>query len=304
MKWAFLFVILFILVIILSFWLIDLEIQIHKITGQLHTALDADRKELITISLGDKSIERLTENINQLIIKENDSILEIKRRENKLKENISCLSHDLRTPLTSIRGYLKLMENASEKERDNYMEVVFKKSLKLESLIDEFYQISLLEDGRYLFEYENIDISELLTEILLENYSLFKEKNIIPEIDLPDQSVLIYADKKACIRIIQNLLFNALEETTGGVQIQLIQTDKTINLTVQNPINNLEIPEPDKLFERFYTRDKSRKNGRSGQGLYVVKKLLAEMKCEEPQVHIADNCFSISVKWKSLEHVL
>ena len=146
MEWAFLFLILVILVIILSISLISLKIQIYRVTGQLHTVLSESKKEIVTISLGDRGLEHLVELINKIVAKENKNFIEIKHREDKLKENISCLSHDLRTPLTSIRGYLKLLETAPEEKRDKYMEALFGKALRLERLIDDFYQISLLRN--------------------------------------------------------------------------------------------------------------------------------------------------------------
>lgn len=282
----------------LSVSLFNLKLQINKVTGRLKAILKGETKELVTISLGDKNLEALTEAINDIVIKYSDNLIEIKRHEDTLKENIACLSHDLRTPLTSIRGYLQLLESSSEEKRAEYINVLHKKAVRLERLIEDYYQISLLDNQNYFLEYEVINISDLLTEILLENYSLFAEKDILPEIDLPENMVYIYADRTACVRIIQNLLFNALGETSGGIHIQLAEADGKACLTVKNPVSDFAISELDKIFERFYMKDKARRNGHSGQGLYVVKKLLAEMKCDEPQVRVSDNCFSISVKWK------
>lgn len=303
MEWAFLFLILVILVIILSISLISLKIQIYRVTGQLHTVLSDSKKEIVTISLGDRGLEHLVELINKIVAKENKNFIEIKHREDKLKENISCLSHDLRTPLTSIRGYLKLLETAPEEKRDKYMEALFGKALKLERLIDDFYQISLLEDGRYSFEYEDVDISELLTEILLENYPLFEEKGITPVIDLPKQSVLIRVDKKACVRIIQNLLFNALNETAGNVSVQLHVLEGMSELIISNSVRNKMI-DVNKIFERFYVNDKSRCNGNTGQGLYIVKELLEKMGCRPAMVQLENNRFSISIIFEKADGVL
>lgn len=295
------FVVLVIWIIILSVSLIKLKMQISKVTGKLKRILKGETKGLVTISLGNKDLEYLTETINDIVIKYNDTIIDMKRHEDALKENIAGLSHDLRTPLTSIRGYLQLLEGSSDGERTQYINVLLKKSLRLEKLIDDYYQISLLDNERYLFEYETINISDLLTEILLENYSIFTEKNILPELDIQEEVFYIYADRTACVRIIQNLIFNALEETSGGIKIQLREIEGKICFIIENPIDDFEILEIDRIFERFYMKDKARGGGHSGQGMYIVKKLLMEMKCDEPQVSIRDNYFSISVKWKIVD---
>ncbi|MBD5548267.1 MAG: HAMP domain-containing histidine kinase [Lachnospiraceae bacterium] len=285
-------------VLILSVSLINLKLQINRVTGRLKAILKGETKELVTISLGDKNLECLTEAINDIVIKYSDNMIDIKRQEERLKENISCLSHDLRTPLTSIRGYLQLLESSSEEKSAEYIKVLHKKAVRLGRLIEDYYQISLLDNQNFFFEYEVINISDLLTEILLENYSLFAEKELVPEIDIPQKMICIYADRTACVRIIQNLIFNTLDETSGDMHIQLAEADDKVCLTVKNPVNNFALSELDRIFERFYMKDKARRNGHSGQGLYVVKKLLTEMKCDEPQVSVRDNCFSISVKWK------
>lgn len=303
MKQIFIIIVLTLLtivVIILSVLLINLKLQINKITNKLKIILRGETKELVTISLVDKNLECLAETINDIVIKYNDNIIDIKRHEDILKENIACLSHDLRTPLTSIRGYLQLLESSPDNKRLEYINVLHKKAFRLERLIEDYYQISLLDNENYFLEYETINISDLLTEILLENYSLCEEKNISPKIDIIKNTIYIYADKTACIRIIQNLFFNALDQTCGGIYIQLMEADNKICLIVSNPVNNFTISDIDKIFDRFYMKDKARRYGHSGQGLYIVKKLLIEMNCDEPQVSIKDNFFSISVKWNIL----
>ncbi len=291
-------VLLFIIVIILSVLLISFKIQIKKVTNKLKIILEDGTKELVTISLGDKCLENLAEIINDILIKYSRQLIDIKRQENILKENIACLSHDLRTPLTSIKGYLKLMKNSPSDKIPEYINVLDKKAFRLGRFIEDYYQISLLDNNNYSFEYETIDICSLLTEILLENYALFKEKTISPVIDIPDGIVYIYSDKTACIRIIQNLLFNALDKTSGGIDIQLVKEYSKICLVVRNPVNASVIPCTSRVFDRFYMEDGTLGNGHSGQGLYIVKKLLTEMGCEEPAASISDNCFSIYVKWK------
>ena len=167
-------------------------------------------------------VEHLVEIINQIVSKDNIYLGEIQKKENELKENISCLSHDLRTPLTSIRGYLQLLSSAPDEKRAEYISALSGKALRLERLIDDFYQISLLEAGQYPFYYEKVELCSLLTEILLDNYSIFSVNGIEPQIEIPNMDIYLNADRKACIRIIQNLIFNAVTSTTNNVVIQLI----------------------------------------------------------------------------------
>ena len=223
-----------------------------------------------------------------------------KKRENELKENISCLSHDLRTPLTSIRGYLQLLSSAPDEKRAEYISALSGKALRLERLIDDFYQISLLEAGQYPFYYEKVELCSLLTEILLDNYSIFSVNGIEPQIEIPNMDIYLNADRKACIRIIQNLIFNAVTSTTNNVVIQLINIADSVQLCIKNPVASIPTEEYSKLLERFYVADVSRSNGTSGQGLYIVKKLLLMMNCTNPIIEIHDHNFMITIDFSPL----
>ena len=271
MGWAILFLVLVVLVIILSISLINWKMQIHKVNVQLNAILNGETKKLVTISLTDRRLEHLVEIINQIVSKDNIYLGEIRKKEDELKENISCLSHDLRTPLTSIRGYLQLLSSAPDEKRQEYISALSGKALRLERLIDDFYQISLLEAGQYPFYYGKVELCSLLTEILLDNYSTFSVNGIEPQIEIPDVNIYLNADRKACIRIIQNLIFNAITSTTSNVVVQLIYNTDSVQLCIKNPIATIPTEEYSKLLERFYVADISRSNGTSGQGLYIVK---------------------------------
>ena len=280
--------------------LISWKIQIYKVIVQLNAILNRKTKKLVTVSLSDRRLEHLVEIINQIVSKDNIYLGEIQKKENELKENISCLSHDLRTPLTSIRGYLQLLSSAPDEKRAEYISALSGKALRLERLIDDFYQISLLEAGQYPFYYEKVELCSLLTEILLDNYSIFSVNGIEPQIEIPNMDIYLNADRKACIRIIQNLIFNAVTSTTNNVVIQLINIADSVQLCIKNPVASIPTEEYSKLLERFYVADVSRSNGTSGQGLYIVKKLLLMMNCTNPIIEIHDHNFMITIDFSPL----
>ena len=111
---------------------------------------------------------------------------------------------------------------------------------------------------------------------------------------------LTNADRKACIRIIQNLIFNAVTSTTNNVVIQLINIADSVQLCIKNPVASIPTEEYSKLLERFYVADVSRSNGTSGQGLYIVKKLLLMMNCTNPILEIHDHNFMITIDFSPL----
>ena len=132
------------------------------------------------------------------------------------------------------------------------------------------------------------------------NYSIFSVNGIEPQIEIPNMDIYLNADRKACIRIIQNLIFNAVTSTTNNVVIQLINIADSVQLCIKNPVASIPTEEYSKLLERFYVADVSRSNGTSGQGLYIVKKLLLMMNCTNPIIEIHDHNFMITIDFSPL----
>lgn len=128
---------------------------------------------------------------------------------------------------------MQLLSSAPDEKRQEYISALSGKALRLERLIDDFYQISLLEAGQYPFYYGKVELCSLLTEILLDNYSTFSVNGIEPQIEIPDVNIYLNADRKACIRIIQNLIFNAITSTTSNVVVQLIYNTDSVQLCIK-----------------------------------------------------------------------
>ena len=120
------------------------------------------------------------------------------------------------------------------------------------------------------------------------------------DVEIPNMDIYLNADRKACIRIIQNLIFNAVTSTTNNVVIQLINIADSVQLCIKNPVASIPTEEYSKLLERFYVADVSRSNGTSGQGLYIVKKLLLMMNCTNPIIEIHDHNFMITIDFSPL----
>lgn len=298
MFWIFILTLLFLMIFI--FKLVCWKKQIRKINIQLQEILNEKTQKFITLTLMDKDLEKMTVMINELAERERISMGQAQIKEEKQKENITCLTHDLRTPLTSIRGYLELMQNASDEKRAQYMEALVGKAIRLEQLINDFYQISLLDDNEISYKKEMIELNKLVTEVILDNHFLFENRKIIPEIQLAEEDIFLDSDKTALTRIFQNLIINAIRSTAGILSIRLITNDRELKVSIQNSMKEDFCLDSTKIFDRFYSGDISRGNGNSGQGLYIVKKLLAQLGCEEPRVNITKESFEIIVNLSNI----
>lgn len=268
-------ILLSISVILLLFYILYLKNQIKSIGKQLENISEGKTEKKIDISLLDKDIETLAININRNIDFQRQLRIDILRNEEKLKDSIANISHDLRTPLTSIMGYLQLLDkselNSKQKER---IDILKKKSELLQNLITSFFEITIIENDNVSVKLEKVNLNNFLSDAMLSNIYSFKNANIEPIFDLPGTTIFVETDKLILQRIIQNLISNTLKYAFGYIKISLVQNEH-VELSFQNRIKDTENINVDLLFEKFYTADKSRSSGSTGLGLAIVK-LLAE----------------------------
>ena len=215
--------------------------------------------------------------LNQYNIRQRQAVAGVLRNEEYLKESVANISHDLRTPLTVILGHLQLLQKENlESSQAQRVKVIFSKAEKMKELVETFYDLSILEEQQTVPEKEKFNISNMLINLITENAVALEKENILPEINLPDYSIYVYSDKNMVERILQNLLTNAIKYSVGTIKITLMEKENNnIIFTIENPMSDSSEIDCNRLFDRFYTGDKSRHNGSTGLGLAVVKTLVA-----------------------------
>lgn len=263
------------LFLILLFKHIRLKRQIRNLSKQMKELTCGNSEKMLDIFLIDKDLERLAGILNLYNDKQRQTVSGALRHEEYLKESIANISHDLRTPLTVILGHLQLLKRENlAKGQAQRIETVLHKAERMQELVETFYDLSVLDAEQITPQRENFNLSNLLINLITENAPALEAKNIAPEIDLPDCSVFLYSDRSMVERILQNLLTNATRYSSGTIKISLSQKrNGRISFTIENSVKNSSALNPDRLFERFYTGDKSRNNGGTGLGLAVVKLL-------------------------------
>ena len=271
---------------------ISLKKQLRKIEKQIYS------KERVNITLNDKDVERLAETINTTMQVQKQLRIDIMNREERLKQNISDIAHDLRTPLASIRGYITLLKNCTEQEKKEYLNIIERKSEELNLLINNFYEVSLYDNSSLGIQTTSIDIVQIIMEIVISNYSLIKNNEIEINNRLPEKQIKIYGEEIICKRIIQNLISNSIKYSTGYISIELDEFDNEVIFIIRNSVLDLKKSELEHLFERFYTVDKSRNSSGSGLGLYIVKLLLEKIGGEVKVVSLEGDILSISIMFK------
>ena len=272
---------------------ISLKKQLRKIEKQVYN------KERVNITLNDKDIEKLAAAINNNMQEQKQVEIDIMNREERLKQNISDIAHDLRTPLASIRGYITLLDNCTEQEKKEYINIIERKSEELNLLINNFYEISLFDNSSLKIQTTSIDIVQVIMEIVISNYALIKNNEIEIDNRLPEKQIKIYGEELTCKRIIQNLISNSIKYSNGYISIQLDEFDNEVIFTIKNSVLELKESDLEHLFERFYTVDKSRNRSGSGLGLYIVKLLLKKIGGEVRDISLEDGILSISIMFKA-----
>ena len=227
----------------------------------------------------DRDLEALVEEINLIFDSKQKVVAEKNKTEEELRASIANMSHDLRTPLTSIMGYLQMvrLENVSENDKKEYMGIVEKRTKSLQQLISSFYDLSRIEGNEYNFDYKKINLSNILCENIALFYNDFINNNIEPIIEIDENIKEIISDESAIARIFSNLIGNMIKHGESFVKITLKQQEDLIITEFINKATGLTEENVDKLFERFYTVDKSRSDRNTGLGLYITKVLVEKL---------------------------
>ncbi|TCZ78477.1 HAMP domain-containing histidine kinase [Paenibacillus albiflavus] len=242
--------------------------------GNLHYRIPISR----TDELG-----KVAANINAMAEKMEIQIQKERQIEKSKMDLITGVSHDLRTPLTSIIGYLELLINRvcqNEQEQERFIDIIYKKSLQLKNLIDDLFEYTRLTNSEAKFETDQVDIQELLTQILAEYQPFAKELGVTVETCLTIKTLPISMDPEKIRRAVDNLLMNALKFSVkpGVVRVSMDERFPSVIIKIENEGTPISMEQEGLLFERFYKADLSRaaqsiQNG-SGLGLSIAKNII------------------------------
>ena len=235
----------------------------------------------ITVGGRDGAMSRLAEEINKSIDKSIEAEAAYIRADSELRNAIADMSHDLRTPLTSIMGYLQLIRDGDVGPADKaeYLGIVERRAVSLQNLICSFYDLSRLQAGEYRFEYKSINMGNMLEDITASFYNDFVNRGIEPSIDIDMSTPKVIADENAVARIYQ---------TVEGDCLKTVFTNDCENMTEEDAV---------RIFDRFFTADRMRTGQNTGLGLAITRELTEQMG-HIVSSEYADGCLSVIIRWK------
>lgn len=276
--------------------------EVRKIVKQLQLYNNRKTNKKIDITLIDQDIEHLGVEVNRLI---DLYVMENRKRvlfEKEQRQTVANMSHDLRTPLTSIIGYIQIAnnENLSEVEKEELLAIAFDRAKRLERLLNDFFELSVLESTDYELKLQRINLTKLLTEVLVSFYDRFQEKRLEPTIEGLENNVTIFADHSAVTRVIENLLSNTLKHADGNIMIRLEEQNGVASLMITNDALSLTEQDVQHMFDRFYMADQSRSGKSTGLGLSIVKSLMEKMNGSISS-KLNDGQLSIICEWKTVK---
>ncbi|WP_124042321.1 sensor histidine kinase [Clostridium perfringens] len=289
-----------ILIVLLIIFILKTK-EINRLTSELKKLNREGKIEKLRLSLPNKNIENLIVEINTLIDDKRKMENIYKGKDMELREAIANMSHDLRTPLTSIMGYVYLLndDKLGEEERKEYIEILDKKSAVLNDLITNFYGLSRIQADQYEIKFEPVNLELVLGEIIAAFYETLDYKFGEPEINIEEGLGPVLGDKQALNRIFTNLIENMIKHGEGEVKISLKKKNKYIVMEFSNKAEDLESKDVNRIFEKFFTKDRMRTGQNTGLGLAIVK-LLVEKQGQKIEAKKVGNRLVINIIW-SLE---
>ena len=242
--------------------------QLKEISQKLEKIQDTDSDENIMMFTDEQALMELLVQINRLLENQRKMKVDYRRSQISAKKMLSNISHDIKTPMTVILGYLEIMRINGDKE-DEMLLKVEQKAKRVMELINQFFTLAKLEAGDMELEISRINICEVCRENILDFYELLKQKEFQVEVKIPEEAVFIMGNKEALHRILYNLISNVIRYGLDGRYLGLVlrSVKNDVYIDVIDKGKGIEKEFAGNVFERLFTMEDSRNRRIQGNGL-------------------------------------
>lgn len=260
-------------VLFLLLYLLILQHSIREAAEELDEKLRRDTNTLISISTGDRSVRTLAAQINKQLRALRKERLRLQNGNDELTAAVTNVSHDLRTPLTAICGYLDLLEQEPQSEKaKRYLSVIRERTDAMRGLAEELFQYSVLNATADAQKSEDVCLNDILEQSLAGLYGALSMRGIVPAIHMTSEKIVRQLDAGALRRVFDNILSNAVKYADSDFTVRLL-TDGSV--VFSNSARSLSRVQVERLFDRFYTVEAARSS--TGLGLSIAKLLTEKM---------------------------
>lgn len=254
--------------------------QVKNICQQLRFRREKNSNLRITSELDMGGLRQLADILNEQVEIERKQRVRYQKKERLISDTYTSLSHDIRTPLTSLDGYVQLLVSSdSKEEQEHYLNVITNRITSLKEMLEELFLFTKLGSDSYELSLSCCDLNHIVKDTIFSYYDEWKAQKIEPEIKLPDGVVTVMGNEQALSRTIQNVLKNALVHGGENLRIGMYVPEKqqVVRLEISNPCKCIESIDISRVFERFYRADEMRTRNSTGLGLAIAKELVLRM---------------------------
>lgn len=291
---------LVVLCLALAMGLILMRQQMIRLRQFVETLQDDDTSITVPVDFQTPEVRVLVEEINLLAGRYRKNVAELRRKDEAIKETITNLAHDVRTPLTSIEGYAKILRNSApgklSEEDMEAVNTILERTDTLKRLLNQLFDFARLESDSFEFREEEIDLNAILRKTAVSFYSNFEAKDEEPEILISEEEFPYVGDPDAVTRVFSNIIFNALVHGHTDYSIASRREQEAYVFCFRNDAGDIAPEDLDRLFDRFFTTDKSRTKKTTGLGLAIAKKIVTRMN-GEIRAELVEGHFQIVIRF-------
>ena len=266
--------VLFLIVVALILRIINYKKQLHSFTKQIHNLRTEKKDGLISVDNFDEDYINLAKELQQYVDEGHELIEQSEKDRQSVKHMVAGISHDFRTPLTAVMGYIQLAEKdagISEESSEN-LRKAYDKTKYLKELSDEFFALSLMEN-RSENELTEISFKRLLENVTLEQYEWTVESGMNFKVDITDDSCMLKAAEVDMTRLIMNFYSNAKKYAKSSILVSLHKNESEIIFSIENDLKDDAVIDERRVFEPFH-REYVGDQGGNGLGLYIAKRIV------------------------------
>lgn len=289
------------IIMLQSYILWKFQRQVKDICRQLAFLIGHESNMLITHEIEQGGIGELSEVLNEFLALRRKERREYLEKEKMIADTYTNLSHDIRTPLTSLDGYFQLMETGENPEdQKRYMGIIQERIESLKEMLEELFTFTKLKNDSYQLDLSRCCMNRILKGTVFSYYEEWMQLGIAPEIEVTEEMLYLEGNEHGLRRVIQNIIKNGLDHGEKQIKIQLDkesgENGEQIMLKISNLVKNPEEIDVGQVFERFYKADEARSKSSTGLGLSISKELVVRMK-GEIRASLSGNEFCVEMRF-------
>lgn len=256
--------------------------EITEVNDQLTEIMDQDSSRMVLVPSGNAAVKKMAANINRLLVSEYQTRSNYQRTQTNIQSALTNISHDLKTPLTVMLGYLEMLQikmrkNCNLEEMVTVVEKIHAKTQEISGMINQFFDITRLESGDMILKMEKQYLSNICREVMFDYYDLLRERDYVTDIHIPEAPVYAMGDENGLRRILKNLIDNAINHGSDrkylGVCLEV--EDDIALVKIEDHGKGLTEAEAERVFDRNYTG--TRRGASTGLGLSIAKKIAVSL---------------------------